>query len=382
MAKVVIFVNVDYYFLSHRLALARGLRDAGLEVVVVAADTGEGERIRAEGFRFRAIPLSRSGQSPLAELRTLAAITAAYREEQPDVVQHASIKALMYGSWVARGLGIPVVNVVTGLGYALIDRPDPNLAQRLLRAGVKLGYRFAFRGRGVHNVFQNPGQLEHFVGLGLCDRASARLIRGSGVDLERFSAQPLPEGPPIVMCPARLLWDKGIGELVAAARVVRAAGSDARIVVVGGEDAGNPAQIPRAQVDEWVAEGVIEWWGHQRDMPAVLAQSSLVVLPSYAEGMPLALAEGGATGRAVITTDIPGCREVVVPGETGWLVPVRESASLAAAILDALSDRARLARMGTASRAHVAATLSRGQVLTEMLALYAEILGPAFPRSS
>lgn len=379
MAKIAIFVNVDYYFLSHRLALARGLRDAGYDIVVIAAETGRGDEIRAAGFRFVPIPLSRSGQSPAGELRTLAAVTAAYRRERPDVVQHASIKPLMYGSWIARVLGISVVNIVTGLGYAMIDRPSATVRQRVLRAGVKAGYRLAFHGRDVHNVFQNPSQRDHFVEQGLCDRDSATLVRGSGVDLARFPERPLPSGAPVVMCPARLLWDKGIAEFVEAARLVRATGSDARFVIIGGEDAGNPSTIPRAQVDAWVAEGAIEWWGHQTDMPAALAQSSVVVLPSYAEGMPLALAEGAATGRAVITTDIPGCREVVVAGATGWLVPVRNGRALATAVLDALSDPERLARWGHASRQHVEAVLAFGHVIRDMLALYRRILGARAP---
>jgi glycosyltransferase involved in cell wall biosynthesis len=379
MAKVVIFTNVDWFFVSHRMAIACALRDAGLEVVVIAGESGAAQRIRAEGLRFVAVPLERSGQSPARELRTVAAVAAAYRRERPDIVQHASIKSLMYGSWVARALGIPVINTVNGLGYSMIERPDARLRQRVLQAGVKLGYRFAFRGRDVHNVFQNPDMLEQFVRLGLCERASTQLIRGSGVDTERFQPAPLPEGRPVVMVPARLLWDKGIGEFVEAARVLRARHVDARFVLVGGEDPGNPSGIPRADVERWVAEGVIEWWGHQDDMPSALRQATVVALPSYAEGMPLALAEGAAMGRAVITSDVPGCREAVIPGVTGWLVPARDARALATTIDEALRDREILARMGARGREHVEQTLSLRIVLREMLALYQRILGDRWP---
>lgn len=379
MAKVAIFINVDTFFVSHRMAIACALRDAGLEVVVIAGETGAAPRIRAEGLRFVAVPLERSGQSPGRESRTIAAVAAAYRRERPDVVQHASIKPLMYGSWVARALGIPVINTVSGLGYAMIERPDANLRQRALQAGVRVGYRFAFRGRDVHNVFQNPDQLEQFVRLGLCDRASTLLIRGSGVDTARFQPAPLPEGRPVVMLPARLLWDKGIGEFVEAARVLRARNVDARFVLVGGEDPDNPSGIPRAEVERWVAQDIVEWWGHQDDMPSAFRQATVVVLPSYAEGMPLALAEGAAMGRAVITSDIPGCREAVISGVTGWLVPVRDAPALATTIEAALRDRDLLARMGERGREHVEQTLSRRVVFGEMLALYRRILGDRWP---
>jgi glycosyltransferase involved in cell wall biosynthesis len=275
--------------------------------------------------------------------------------------------------------GIPAINTISGLGYAMIDRPDATAHQRALRAGVKLGYRFAFRGAHIHNVFQNPEQLEAFVELGLVERASTTLIRGSGVDVARFTPAPLPEGRPVVMVPGRMLWDKGIGELVAAARQLRARGSDARFVLVGGEDAGNPARIPREQLDRWVAEGVVEWWGHSDDMPSTFRRATIVVLPSYAEGMPLALAEGAATGRAVIASDIQGCREVVIDGVNGWRVPVRDAARLADAIADALSDRARLVAMGERSRDHVVRTLAREIVVRDMLALYRRVLGAKWP---
>ena len=379
MPKVAIFVNVDSYFVSHRMGIGLALRDAGLDVVVIAADTGASRQIRAHGLRFVAVPLERSGQSPIRESRSIAAIGAAYRRERPDVVQHASIKALMYGSWVARALGIPIINAVTGLGFAMIERPDDSPRQRALRAGVKVGYRFAFRGWRVHNVFQNPEQLEQFVALGLVDRRSTRLVRGSGVDVDRFQPAPLPDGRPVVMMPARLLWDKGTGEFVEAARILRRRGSNARFVLVGGEDPGNPARIPRAEIDAWLAEGIVEWWGHRSDMPATFREAMLVVLPSYAEGMPLALAEGAATGRAVIASDIPGCREVVIHGVNGWRVPLRDVGALADAIADALRDRGRLIAMGERSRAHVVEHLARARVVDEMLAIYREILGDRWP---
>ena len=313
---------------------------------------------------------------PWAPVAVIAALWTAYRRERPDVVQHASVKALMYGSWVARSHGIPVINTVSGLGYAMIERPDDDLGLRALRAGVKFGYRFAFHGRDVHNVFQNPEQLEQFVALGLADRSSTHLIRGSGVDVARFQPSPLPGGTPIVMVPSRLLWDKGIGDFVDAVRVLRARNVAARFVLVGGQDPGNPARIPSSVVDSWIDEGLVEWWGDQADMPTTLRQATIVVLPSYAEGMPLALAEGAATGRPIIASDIPGCREVVIDGWNGWRVPLRDAPALASAIETALGDRARLELMGERSRTHVVEWLSRERVVTEMLALYRRVLGP------
>ena len=365
MPKVLFLTTVDTFFLSHRKVLAMALLAEGFSVVVAAVDTGSGDRIRALGARFVPLGLERGSVSPRREARTLAEIARLYRREAPDVVHHSSIKPMIYGSLAARVSGVPhVLNTVSGLGYALTETESPTLERRILRLAATTGYRVALRQRRCHNVFQNRDQLRSFVDAGLVVESRSSLVIGAGVDVERFVPTPLPPGPKLVVLPARMLSDKGIFELVAAARLVRAAlGEPVRFALVGGEDPGNRAAIPRVQLDAWTSEGIVEWWGHRADMPEVLARSHLVVLPSYAEGMPLALAEAAAAGRAIVTTDVPGCREAVVAGESGLLVPPRDARALADAIARLLADDAALRQMGERGRRHAVAVLSRERVI-------------------
>jgi len=179
-------------------------------------------------------------------------------------------------------------------------------------------------------ILQNPDDVRLFVSLGLAREDSIRLIRGSGVDTQRYAPALEPDGAPLVVLPARMLWDKGVGEFVAAARELRSCGVDARFALVGDADMENPASIPRRQLKEWTDEGVVEWWGQRDDMPNVFCQSALVCLPSYREGLPKALLEAASCGRAIVTSDVPGCREIVCHGDNGLLVPGRDAAALAA----------------------------------------------------
>jgi len=366
--------TADWFFLSHRRSLGLALQRVGFDVVVAAEATGVQRDIERLGMRFVPLPLDRRSMDPLREARAFAAIFSLYRRERPLLVHHSSIKPTLYGALAARALGLPAfVNTLSGLGYLLTERPTDGLSTRALRAVAALGYRVALRGGACWNVFQNPDQLQRFVGDGLADPSRSTLVRGSGVDTSRFRPTPLPAGPPVVLLPARMLWDKGIGEFVAAARRLRSRGSTARFVLAGGEDRGNRAAIPRATLEEWVSEGVVEWWGHQNDMPATFASAHLVVLPSYAEGLPLALAEAAASGRAIVTTDAPGCREVLVPEQSGWLVPVRSVDPLVDRIAQALADPAALVTMGQRGRAHAVATLSQDRVIEEMFEVFRRV---------
>ena len=383
MPKAILVTTSDNFFLSHRLSLALALKRAGFEVAVAAESTGTVTLIESHGLRFIELPLDRRSMAPWREARVIAAIAAMYRRERPDLVHHSSIKPMIYGSSVARVLGLPAfVNTVSGLGYALTDRPQDGIANRALRLAAKAGYRIALRGHGCWNIFQNPDQLKRFVELGLADPNRSEVIRGAGVDINRFVPAPLPDGDPVVLLPARMLWDKGIGEFVEASRMLHRRRVKARFVLCGKVDPGSRAEIPLQTLQDWVREGVVEWWGHQENMPEVLSRAHLVVLPSYAEGLPLALAEAASAGRATITTDIPGCREVVISGQTGWLVPPFDAASLAEAIEQALSDRARLAAMGLKGREHAVAMLSQDRVLAETFRVFRKLGVPVPDRDS
>ncbi|RYE89440.1 MAG: glycosyltransferase family 1 protein, partial [Myxococcales bacterium] len=280
--RALFLVNYDWFFLSHRLALGVALREAGFDVAVAALDTGAGRAIEQAGLRFIPMPFVPGGRDPRHELRTLAAIVDLYRREKPDLVHQVTIKPVLYGSLAARALRLPaVVNAISGLGYVFIERPGDGLSHRALRAGIKATYRLALASARVRTIFQNPDDRAVFEQAGLVQRDRTVLVRGSGVDLARFPATPLPSTDPLVVLPARMLWDKGVGEFVAAAAIVRAKHPRARFALVGGADRQNPAGIPEATLDDWNRQDLVAWWGHRKDMPDVLAQAHLVVLPSY-----------------------------------------------------------------------------------------------------
>jgi glycosyltransferase involved in cell wall biosynthesis len=373
--RVLFVVNADWFFLSHRLPLALAARDAGAEVIVAAADTGRAAEIESAGIRFLPLQLSRKGIGPLSEARTVAAIYRLYRAVRPDLVHHVTIKPVLYGSIAARVAGVGrVVNALSGLGYVF----SGSSRNPLLRRAVEAAYRFALRHPGSRTIFQNLDDRRLFVSRGLVDPERTVLIRGSGVNCSRFS--PLPEpAQPLVMLPARMLRDKGVEHFVEAARAVREAYPDARFVLVGPADRGNPTGVPEATLRGWAEEGVAEWWGEMSGMENVLPKASVVVLPSRREGLPKVLLEAAACGRPIVTTDVPGCREVVVHGENGFLVPWAASAELARSIVTLLASSETRERFGAAGRTMVEREFAEEIVVSQTMSLYAELLGDRWP---
>lgn len=348
MSRHILFlVNDAAFFVSHRLPLAEAARSAGFRVSVA---TGPGERthdVVASGFEHHELPMTRSGTNPFAELRLLLAIARLYRSVRPDLVHLVTIKPVLYGGILARALRVPAtVAAVTGMGYLFTDQRN-GYARKM----AEMLYRVALGHSNGRVIVQNNDDRRYLAEIGALQECKSVLVPGSGVDLAVFAPTPLPTGAPLVLFPARMLWDKGAGEFVAAARMLRDQGSDAKFVMVGPCDPDNPAAVSQEQLEKWQAESVVEWWGPRADMPAVFAEASLVVLPSYyREGMPKVLLEAAAAGRAIITTDAPGCRDVIDSGKNGMLVPVRDAHVLASAIDSLLKDRERLAGMGLAGR--------------------------------
>jgi glycosyltransferase involved in cell wall biosynthesis len=376
--RVLFVVNAEWYFISHRLPLARALRDAGCEVIVAAAvEKGMDGVIRSEGLQFIPLRLERGSTHAWREAGTVLELYRLYRRVRPDVVHHVAIKPVLYGSFAARLARVPaVINAVPGLGYTFLRRGWKGwLTQRL----VQSAYRFAFSGRSTFVIFQNPDdkQLWESRGVGAGERTV--LIRGSGVDTREFAATPDRADPPVVMLASRLLWDKGVQEFVDAARSLRGEGLHARFVLVGSPDEQSPSSVPAARLQAWVEEGAVEWWGHRSDMPQVLAAASVVVLPSYREGVPKVLIEAASSARAIIATDVPGCREVVTEGDNGLLVPARRSEELAAAIRRLVADRTLRDRMGARGREVALRDFSIEQVVEATLNLYRRVLGGRWP---
>ncbi len=370
--KLLFVVNDAAYFLSHRLPVALAARNAGFEVHVATPEGPSTAAILNEGFIYHPIPLTRSGIKPWKELGSFIALICLYRNLQPDIVHHVTIKPVIYGgvaSYIAR---VPaVVNAVTGLGYVFIAK-GPKAA--LLRSVAKLGYRVAFSHRNKRIIFQNPDDCETFLKAGIISSQDIVLIKSSGVDVSIFTQLPESESIPLVILASRMLWDKGVGEFVEAAQILREKGIKARFVLVGDTDAGNLAAISTAQLKAWKDADVVGWWGRQEDMPRVFAQSHIVCLPSYREGLPKVLIEAAACGRAIVTTDVPGCREIVRHGENGLLVPVRDSKALANALQILIESPVLRARMGARGRDIAVTEFAQERVVEETLAVYQELL--------
>ncbi len=366
--KALLFANTDWYLYNFRLPLARRLRDAGFDVVLMSPRGPYSILLEAERFEWVQFDVSRRGASPLYELGALARLVATYYGIKPDVVHHFTIKCVLYGSLAARVTGVKqVINAVTGLGHLFID---DGAATRLLRPFVERFYRIALT--GGHTVFQNSDDAAFFVDRGMVSKEASHLIRGSGVDPARFTPRPglRAPGPPRVLFAGRLLRSKGIAELMEAARILHAKGNDIVIRVAGDVDPGNPASVTDDDLRRWKELPNVEWLGHRDDMERLYQEADVVALPSYREGTPKSLLEAAACGLPLITTDAPGCREIVRHGENGLLIPPKDAVALATALTRMCSDLELRTRMGAAGRKIVRSEFSEAIVLDRTLALY------------
>lgn len=347
---VVLSVNAAWNLANFRGGLIRALVEAGYRVVALAPHDRHADRVRALDCELIELPMDNQGTNPLRDLRLLWRYLVLLRRLRPRAFLGFTIKPNIYGSLASRWLGIPVINNVAGLGTAFMRAGWLNLLARSL-------YRVALRGsRRV--FFQNQDDLTLFTELGLIDTVRAEVIPGSGVDLTRFAPRPAgaraPGAPLRALLVGRLLWDKGVGEFVEAVKLAHASGVCYEAQLLGFLDVKNPTAVPRTRVEEWVERGEVTYLGERDDVRDAVAAADVVVLPSYREGTPRSLLEAAAMGKPLIATDVPGCREVVRPGENGLLVAARDSESLADALRQfaGLSDEVRQ-RMGAASRALV-----------------------------
>lgn len=371
--KLILFANTDWYLYNFRRSLALALREAGHEVLLVSPDGPYGEKLRGLGLRWEPVPMDRRSLNPLREAVLLGRLARLFRREQPAIVHGFTIKCAVYGSLAARMAGVPGrVNAVAGMGYVFISNSPK---ARVLRPVVRLLLRLALGGRGARLILQNPDDVALFEQARLVDPAWVRLIPGSGVDCSRFTArQPRnSDGPLLVLLAARLLWDKGMAEYIEAARQLRGQGRALQFLLAGDPDPGNPAAVDEATVQGWVAEGLVQWLGHVDDMPALFASVDMVVLPSYREGLPKGLIEAAACALPLVTTDVPGCREVVSDGVDGLLVPVRDAEALARAIARLQDDPALAQRLGEAARTKALAEFDERIVIARTMAVYDEL---------
>lgn len=372
--KVLLFANTAWYLYNFRRSLAVSLQQAGYEVLLASPPDPYGEALIKLGFKWVPVPMLRRSVNPLRELRLLWWLKGLMQRERIQLVHSFTLKCAIYGSIAARMAGVPGrINAVAGLGFTF-TRNSPKARALRLVAGTML--RMALGGQGVKLILQNPDDMALFRRLNLMPPEHMVLIPGSGVNCERFRPQgqlPRVDGFKVLL-PARVLWDKGVGEFVEAARQVQASGGGVQFLIAGEPDPGNPTAVPLAEIQAWQAAGLVTWLGHVADMPALYQQVHAVVLPSYREGLPKGLIEAAAAGLPLVATDVPGCNQVVSHGENGLLVPVRDAAALAQAILKLRDDPTLCETFGVAARAHVLQHFEEASVNQRTGAVYAQLV--------
>jgi glycosyltransferase involved in cell wall biosynthesis len=368
--RVVISINSSWNIVNFRSGLIEALLHAGYEVVALAPEDGHSARFEELGVRFVPIAMDGQGVSPAGDLALLLRYRTALKRIRPDAFLGYTIKPNIWGSLAAQSLGISVINNVSGLGTVFIRR---GILTRIA-AGL---YRLALR-RSHTVFFQNPQDRALFVEKRIVAPERTALLPGSGINLTRFAPAPRPDGEGFVfLLVARLLRDKGIGEYVEAARMLRSRYPNAQFRMLGFLDVANPTAVSRAEVEAWASDGVIDYLGHAEDVRPVIAAADCVVLPSYREGLPRTLLEASAMAKPVIATDVPGCRHAVAAGVTGLLCAPRDAASLAEAMAMML-DMAPEARraMGAAGRARAEAEFDEARVAAAYIEAIERALSP------
>jgi glycosyltransferase involved in cell wall biosynthesis len=382
--KFVFYANTDWYLYNFRLSTAQRLQADGHEVVMLSPPGPFGGRFATRGFRWVTLPMDRASLNPLREAVTLRQLVRILRREKPDLLHNFTVKCAVYGGAAARMAGVPAtVNAVAGMGYVFTSN---SVKARCLRPLVQAMMRGTLDHRRSLLILQNPDDAEIFHRARLVARERIHVIRSSGVDTARFRPSSMSgrDGRLRVLLAARLLWEKGVGEYVEAARRLKAQGRDIEFVLAGAPDPGNPRSVKDEQVQRWAEEGVITWLGHVEDMPALLSTIDVMALPSYyREGVPKSLIEGAAAGLALITTDQPGCREVVARhGTDGLIVPPRNAAALAALVARLDDDRELLARLGAKAREKAVGEFDERTVIQRTLDVYERLLGAELPGGS
>ena len=344
--RLLYVVSEDWYFLSHRLPMARAAKTAGFEVHVATNVVDGGPAIAREGFIVHPVPFVRGRISPRAAIATILALRKVLGEVQPSVIHHVALQPTVLGSFAAIGSTAASLNAITGLGYTFIgDTPKTRVLRWLIGMVLRL---LVDRGRNIALV-QNPDDRALLESLGI-RRDHIELIPGSGVDVEQLQPTPEPAGPITMAFVGRLLDDKGVRTLIAAHRLLRAKDPALALLLAGTPDPANPASISEDEVETWSREPGITRLGQVSDIATVWARAHIAVLPSRREGLPKSLLEAAACGRPMVATDVPGCREVVIPDATGILIPVDAPQALADAIEQLATSPELRARYGAAAR--------------------------------
>jgi glycosyltransferase involved in cell wall biosynthesis len=364
--RLLYVVNEDWAFLLNRLPMARAARKAGFEVHVATRVNDGARAIEAEGFTLHPIPLQRGGISPLSAIPAILALRKITRRIKPDIAHHSGLQCCVFGSIAALGKPFPYVSALTGMGYVFTSA---TWRTRLLRTILKWLLPPILNRPGDVVLVQNPDDRAALADLGI-KKERIVLIPGSGVDTDALQPLPEPDGPITYGFAGRLLTDKGIRALVAAHDIVRAQGLQANLLIAGNPDPANPASVSVEEVNEWTRRLGITWLGHVKDISSLWKRCHFAILPSHREGLPGSLMEAAACGRAMIATDAPGCREIVINDQTGLLVPIEDPQALAGAIVKLATSPELRARYGKAARELVVSKLSAKIIGEQVVRLY------------
>lgn len=368
MGKLLLAANTTWYIYNYRLSLAQAAREAGYQVVVVSPPDEYSASITQAGFEYVPWRVDRQSLNPLGEWTAYRNLRRILQAQKPDLLHLFTIKPVLYGTQAAKALGLPaVVNSIPGRGYVFLSG---EWKARLLRPLARQAYRLALRHPNVGLTFENHYDRDYFLHHRMARPERSWTLPGGGVDIDHFTPLPEPAGTPVIVLSGRLLWDKGVGTLVEAARRLRQR-VHARVALVGMPDPGNPSSVDEDTLEGWVKEGIIEWWGWCDDMRQAYAESHIVTLPtSYGEGLPRALLEAAACARPIVASDIPACREIVEDGRNGLLVPPDDPIALAEALEKLVCDPALRRAMGAHGRQRVVERFADQLVNQAMLEIY------------
>lgn len=362
--KLVLVVNTAWCMFNFRYGLLNRLIHDGYQLTIISARDEFSDKLRAMGCEVIDILIAAKGINPLQDLKLIYTLYQLYQKIAPDFIIHYTIKPNIYGSLAAKWAGIPSIAITTGLGYTFVN---DNLVAKVAKCLYKLAFRFP-----KEVWFLNEDDRQVFLKHQLIAENKAVLLHGEGVGLMHFAPQPRVDndGKMRFLLSARMLWDKGVGEYVEAARIVRQKYPQAIFQLLGACGVANPSVIEREQIAQWEAEGLVEYLGTAPDVRPVIANADCVVLPSYREGIPRTMLESAAMAKPLIVTDVPGCRDVVLPNQTGYLCPVKDAAALAACckLLIDMTPEART-EMGAAGRRFMAENFDEKLVIEQYLAM-------------
>lgn len=371
-AKILYVINVDWFFFDHRLPVARKCLEEGYDVWVAAANTGREEEFKSYGFHFIPIAELEKGNTFFSEWKLMFSLYKLFKKIRPDILHNVTIRPVLYGSLLGRFMRLPaVVNELTGMGFVYISE---SWKVKLLRFIMNLLFRLGFGYKKSRLILQNGDDLDLVLQNRLVDESRAITLGGTGVNLERF---PLKEEDPegsTILYTGRLLWDKGLAELIEAADLLHQRGVKAEFQLFGAPYPANPQSIPEEILEQWSQKPNVNIHGFEKEILGKIEKSNIVCLPSYREGLPKTLLEGAAVGRALVTTDVPGCRELVISGENGYLVPPRDAEALANSLETLLLDPKKRKAFGKNSRKLVESGFSEAMVVNATLNLYDSML--------